>query len=198
MPFCVVAVLAGRRVLRESTASAERARPDVVGVLLVTAVFGLLSLGVVQGGEWGWGSARVVGSFAAAAVLAPLLVARALRHPNPVLPVRLFRVRAFSAATAGTLLSVTATAAETSVVCAHDAVPRKARHEGPFTAFSVEGTLDFTLTGVLHDLLATPAEEQVPVFTLSTFDTDWVLVPCGGTASARAAWAAAGHEVEAA
>lgn len=79
-------------------------RPDVLGVLLVTAVLGLLSLGLVQGEQWGWASAGVVGSFVLAAVLTPVLVGRALRHPNPVLPVRSFAVRTFSVATAGTLL----------------------------------------------------------------------------------------------
>ena len=57
LPFCALAVLAGRRVLRESTGTApDGARPDAVGVVLVTAVFGLLSLGLVQGEDWGWGS----------------------------------------------------------------------------------------------------------------------------------------------
>ncbi len=105
LPFCAVAVAVGRRVLRESTGSVpEGGRPDVLGVVLVTAVFGLLSLGIVEGPAWGWGSVRVLGAFAAAAVLAPLLVARALRHPSPVLPVRLFEQRSFSLATVGTLL----------------------------------------------------------------------------------------------
>ena len=104
VPFCALAVLVGRRVLRESAGTAVVGRPDVLGVLLVTAVFGLLSLGLVQGEEWGWASARVVGAFVVAAVLTPVLVLRALRHPNPVLPVRLFAVRTFSVATAGTLL----------------------------------------------------------------------------------------------
>lgn len=103
LPFCALAVLLGRRVLREST-GAPAGRPDLLGVLLVTAVFGLLSLGLVQGEQWGWASARVVGAFVLAAVLAPVLVLRALRHPDPVLPVRLFRVRTFSVATAATLL----------------------------------------------------------------------------------------------
>ena len=108
LPFCAAAVLLGRRLLRESTGPAVRSRPDLLGVLLVTAVFGLLSLGLVQGEQWGWGSLRIVAVFAAAAVLLPVLIVRALHHPDPVLPVRLFRVRTFSVATAGTLLFASA------------------------------------------------------------------------------------------
>ena len=98
-------------------------------------------------------------------------------------------------AVSGTLFSVTATASETSLVCAQVGVPRKARHEGPFTAFSVQGPLDFALTGVLSALLAPLAEEEVPVFTVSTFDTDWILVPADRAERAADAWRRSGHDV---
>ena len=98
-------------------------------------------------------------------------------------------------ATSATLFSVTATASETSLVCGMSGVPTKARKEGPFTAFAVEGTLDFALTGVLSDLLAPLAEEDVSVFTLSTFDTDWILVGSDRADRAEEAWRRSGHDV---
>jgi hypothetical protein len=101
-------------------------------------------------------------------------------------------------AASGTLLSVTATAAETSIVAAAQVVPKKARQEGPFTAFSVEGPLDFALTGVLHELLGPLAEEQISVFTVSTFDTDWILVPASSALAAADAWRRSGHTVRSA
>ena len=107
LPFCAAALWFGRRILRESTGGA-RTKPDLIGVALVTAVFGLLSLGIVQGQPWGWSSARTLACFAGAAVLAPLLVVRGSRHPHPALPVKLFKVRSFSVATVGTLLFGTA------------------------------------------------------------------------------------------
>ena len=107
LPFCALALWFGRRILTESKGGV-RTRPDVLGVLLVTAVFGLLSLGIVQGAPWGWFSARTVACFVAAAALAPVLVVRGVRHPHPALPVRLFAVRSFSVATVGTLLYGTA------------------------------------------------------------------------------------------
>jgi EmrB/QacA subfamily drug resistance transporter len=103
LPFCLAAVWFGRTVLVESKGDAK-GRVDVLGVLLVTAVFGLLSLGLVQGGEWGWSSYRTVGVFVNAAVLAPVLVLRSLHHAHPAMPVRLFRVPMFSVATGATLL----------------------------------------------------------------------------------------------
>jgi EmrB/QacA subfamily drug resistance transporter len=108
LPFCAVAFWFGRKLLVESRAERAEGRSDVLGVVLVTAVFGLLCLGLVQGEPWGWSSARVLGCFAGAAVLAPLLVWQGTRHARPALPVRLFRFRSFSAGTAGTLLFGTA------------------------------------------------------------------------------------------
>jgi hypothetical protein len=95
----------------------------------------------------------------------------------------------------GTLVSVTATAAETSVVCAAAAVPRKARPAGPFTAFEVAGPLDLGLTGVLAGLLGPLAAAGVAVFTVSTYDTDWVLVPSERADDAAEAWRRSGHAV---
>jgi uncharacterized protein len=98
-------------------------------------------------------------------------------------------------ASSGTLFSVTATATETSLVCGARGVPRKVRQQGPFVAFSVQGTLDFSLTGVLAGLLVPLADAGISVFTLSTFDTDWVLVPEADGVRAAEVWRRAGHEV---
>ena len=98
-------------------------------------------------------------------------------------------------ATSATLFSVTATASETSLVCGYADVPKKARPQGPFTAFAVEGPLDFSLTGVLSVLLAPLTEEEISVFTLSTFDTDWILVGADVADRAEEAWRRSGHDV---
>ncbi len=116
-----------------------------------------------------------------------------LHHPEHLAVVRLGPGAEIPAwATSATLFSVTATATETSLVCARAGVPRKARQGGPYVAFSVEGTLDLTLTGVLSRILAPLAEAEVPVFTIATFDTDWVLVPAADAAKATDAWRRAG------
>ena len=119
-----------------------------------------------------------------------------VRHDEPLAVVRLGAGSEVPEwATSSTLLSITATAEETSVVCAADAVPSRATSEGPFTAFRVGGSLDFALTGVLAGLLAPLADAGISVFTLSTYDTDWVLVPAAWADEAAAVWADAGHPV---
>ena len=105
-------------------------------------------------------------------------------------------------AESSSIFSITATATETSLVCAARSVPKKARHQAPYTAFAVvpeEGSADFDLsagvTGVLVALLSPLAEAGVSVFALSTFDTDWILVPKNDGEMAEEAWRRSGHQV---
>ncbi|GAA3519597.1 ACT domain-containing protein [Nocardioides daeguensis] len=98
-------------------------------------------------------------------------------------------------AESSSVFSITATANETSLVCAGRSVPKKARHHKPFTAFCVDGALELTAVGVLVALLTPLAQAEIPVFTLSTFDTDWILVPTGMADKAEEAWRRSGHTV---
>ena len=96
---------------------------------------------------------------------------------------------------AGAVSSVTRTDAELSAVCAADAVPAGVRSEGPWRALRVRGPLAFDQVGVLAGLAGPLAEAGVSIFSLSTFDTDVVLVPAGRLAAAVAALRSAGHAV---
>ncbi|WP_408899349.1 ACT domain-containing protein [Nocardioides sp. R1-1] len=98
-------------------------------------------------------------------------------------------------AESSSVFAITATATETSLVCAGRSVPKKARHQKPWTAFCVDGTQDLATPGVLVAMLSPLAEAEVPVFVLSTFDTDWVLVPTGMADRAEEAWRRSGHTV---
>lgn len=100
------------------------------------------------------------------------------------------------AAAPGKLRAAIRSTSDLSIVCAVAAVPVGVRHEGPFTAFQVEGPLDLALTGVLAALLAPLAAAEVSVFTLSTFDTNWVLVPSMQHQAASKALQRAGHTVQ--
>jgi EmrB/QacA subfamily drug resistance transporter len=108
LPVGLAAWLLGRRLLREARDESATRWPDALGVALVTLAVGALSLGIVEGTDWGWGDPRIVGAFAAAAVLAPLVVLRASRHPAPVIDLALFRVRSFAVANVATILFATA------------------------------------------------------------------------------------------
>ncbi len=119
-------------------------------------------------------------------------------HPGPLSVVRLGAGSAAPEWAAGApLASVTWTPDETSVICPTSQVPDSLPGPvtGPFSAFEVAGPLDFSLTGVLWGLLAPLADGGVSALTLSTYDTDWILVPAQSQPEATALWTAAGHEV---
>jgi EmrB/QacA subfamily drug resistance transporter len=78
----------------------RRARLDLGGLALVTgAALGIVWV-LVRGNQAGWGSLEVVGTLAAGAVLAAAFVAWELRAREPMLPMGVFRSRAFSAGNA--------------------------------------------------------------------------------------------------
>lgn len=105
------------------------------------------------------------------------------------------------------LVAVTRTGEELSVVAPlhllerppHGAMGRSRGRSlemgGPQRALRVAGALDHALTGVLLSLAAPLADAGVPIFAVSTFDTDYVLVPEERLEDALAALRDAGHEV---
>jgi EmrB/QacA subfamily drug resistance transporter len=71
-------------------------RPDALGAVLITAGVAALTLGLVEGNGWGWGSVRVLGALAGAVAMLGAFVLRTARHSNPLLDPALFRIRAFT------------------------------------------------------------------------------------------------------
>jgi len=74
------------------------------------------------------------------------------------------------------LWSATRTRDELSLVCDEALVPDGARVEPGWRAFALAGPIPFDQTGVIASLTAPLAAAGVPVFVLSTFDTDYLLV----------------------
>ena len=89
---------------------------------------------------------------------------------------------------------VTQTAEELSIVCAETRVPPGVRVERDWVAMKLEGPFPFAMTGVLTSFLQPLAEAGVPIFVVSTFDTDYVLIKRENLEQAVAALGAAGHE----
>jgi hypothetical protein len=96
----------------------------------------------------------------------------------------------------GPFWSVTRSESELSVVCREDDVPAGASAERGWIALRLAGPLDFTLTGVVASLCTPLAEARVPIFVLSTFETDYLLVREGDLARSIEALREAGHDVQ--
>ena len=71
---------------------------DMTGIL-VSAVGPLrLVLGLIQGNDWGWTSAGILGLFAVAGANYPVFMWWEPRTPSPMFDFRLLRIRSFTAA----------------------------------------------------------------------------------------------------
>jgi len=108
-----------------------RARLDLVGVVLTTG--GVLGLvwALVRGNDAGWLSAETLGALAAGAVLTVAFVLWELRAPAPMVPMRFFTQRAFSA---GNVASFTMTAAMYAQLYFLAQYYQTVLHYGPFGA----------------------------------------------------------------
>jgi hypothetical protein len=98
-------------------------------------------------------------------------------------------------AATSSFLSFTRTADEDSLVCEEVRVPDGLAAQKGLRALRVDGALPFHLTGVLASLAVPLADAGVPIFVVSTHDTDHVLVPETMLARATDALREAGHSV---
>ena len=65
---------------------------------------------------------------------------------------------------------------EFSLVCPSDAVPYNSNVvDNGWRMFRIDGVLDFSLVGILSKITTILAESNIPVFAVSTFDTDYLL-----------------------
>ncbi|HYZ14660.1 MAG TPA: MFS transporter [Actinomycetota bacterium] len=96
VPIGVIAFLVATRTVREST-SPELRRLDAPGLLLGTSALFLVTYGLIESNERGWSDPLIVGSLVAFAILLVAFLAWERRSPHPMMPLRLFRIPAFSA-----------------------------------------------------------------------------------------------------
>jgi len=83
---------------------------------------------------------------------------------------------------------------ETTVIVAEGMEPANARVEPGWTALEIEGPIPFDQVGVLLRLLAPLAQAGVPIFAVSTYASDVVLVKQADLVRALEALQVAGLE----
>ena len=104
VPVGAAILVLGRRILTESEPERGAARPDYLGVALLSGSLASLVLAISEGSTWGWSDPRIAGAFATAVVFGTAFVSRSLHHPEPVVDLTLFRSRSFVAANTATLV----------------------------------------------------------------------------------------------
>lgn len=85
---------------------------------------------------------------------------------------------------------------ELSLVCATaDAPAHTLAREDGWRGFRIEGTLDFSLVGILSKLSGILAGEQIGIFAVSTYNTDYILVKEENLEGAKRALSERGYNV---
>jgi DHA2 family methylenomycin A resistance protein-like MFS transporter len=98
VPVAAVGVYLTRRYASETTRSADRGL-DLPGQIAAAVTLVALVAATIEGGHSGFGDPVVLAGFAAAALAGAAFVAIEARAPSPMLPLGLFRSRAFSGCT---------------------------------------------------------------------------------------------------
>jgi NTE family protein len=103
LPLGAAIVWFGARKLTERPVLDSRL-PDLPGAAMLAASLALLTLGIIEGNDWGWAAPATLACFVAAAALLGGVVARSMRHARPIVEPDLFADRAFRIGNLGTLL----------------------------------------------------------------------------------------------
>ena len=85
---------------------------------------------------------------------------------------------------------------ELSLVCRTEDTPvNTTERDDGWRGFRIEGVLDFSLIGILSKISTILAEDQIGIFAVSTYNTDYILVKAENFDKAMDALSAAGYEV---
>ena len=85
---------------------------------------------------------------------------------------------------------------EISLVCRSEKTPlNTSKREDGWKAFRIEGMLDFSLVGILSKISAVMAENEIGIFALSTYNTDYILVKKHNFEKAEKVFIERGYEV---
>jgi uncharacterized protein len=98
-------------------------------------------------------------------------------------------------ATKGEFTSITRTADELSIACPVGNLPADVHSPHRWICLKLEGPFPFSQTGVLLSFIEPLSNGGVPIFAISTYDTDYVLIQEEYARDAVSALQQVGHEL---
>jgi EmrB/QacA subfamily drug resistance transporter len=98
IPVGIAAILFTALFVPESKAARAR-RPDPIGQVLIIAMLGSLTYGIIEGPSYGWDSARILAFFAVTVIAVIAFLLYEPRREEPLIDLRFFRSLPFSGAT---------------------------------------------------------------------------------------------------
>lgn len=85
---------------------------------------------------------------------------------------------------------------ELSLVCiTKDAPENTVEREDGFRAFRIQGVLDFSLIGILSRISALLADNNIGIFAVSTYNTDYILTKEGDFSKALEVLSKSGYDI---
>lgn len=99
-------------------------------------------------------------------------------------------------ASGASFMTVTRTPDELSVVCHQDEIPRTVECQRDWRCLRIAGPVNFSEVGILASLVTPLAEAGISVFVISTFNTDYLLVPGQALKRTLAILNKMGHVIE--
>ena len=96
VPIGIAALIATALIVPAARIEAVKQLPDILGAVLLVVFIGALTLGLVQGSDWGWTDPRIYGAWTVAlGALCGFLISSA-GHTAPVIDPALLKVRTFT------------------------------------------------------------------------------------------------------
>jgi EmrB/QacA subfamily drug resistance transporter len=106
LPIAALALLASLFAVRESRDENAERKIDYLGVVLLTVGLTAVVLALIEGNDWGWGSARIIGLLVGGAVATVFFLLTESRVSAPIVDFSFFRSRNFIGAnTVATIIS---------------------------------------------------------------------------------------------
>ena len=96
----------------------------------------------------------------------------------------------------GNLFSVTRTKDELSIVCPQINLPKGIICNQGWSCLKVRGPLDLSSTGIISSISSTLEQEGISLFSISTYDTDYVMVKEKDLEKAIFALTETGHRIQ--
>jgi hypothetical protein len=76
----------------------------------------------------------------------------------------------------GDFFSITQTTDELSIICDDKIIPEKINREKDWRILKIEGPFAFDEIGILNAITTPLAREKISLLTISTFNTDYILI----------------------
>jgi EmrB/QacA subfamily drug resistance transporter len=99
VPVGVVTLAIAAWAVRESSAPAASRRLDVAGLIISAVSLFALTYALIEGVDSGWSSAQIIVALAIAAVAAVIFIVIEARTEEPMVDLKMFRIRQFSGGT---------------------------------------------------------------------------------------------------